>query len=353
MQHTTDAIDFTPPDDTRWRGPLLLALAAHAVLVAALTWSIRWNTDTPQQLIEAELWTALPRVAAPKLVEPEPESVEPLPPHPPAPLLPERPQSAPPPQKPVVPQPSANDAQIALQKKKEEEQRRQDRLERERQAQEKKRQQEQREREEAQQREADKKREQLKKDEAARKKREAEAAEAKKRKDAEAAKEKARKEQAERDKAEKAKSDKEKAELAKKQDAAKRADDAKQQAQLEAERKKNLERMMGLAGASGGSNARGDALQSGGPSAGYGSKLVAKIKPNIVFTDSAPGNPRAEVEVYALPDGTITGKKLLKSSSNKTWDEAVLRAIDRTATLPRDENGKVPSTLILGFRPMD
>lgn len=64
-----------------------------------------------------------------------------------------------------------------------------------------------------------------------------------------------------------------------------------------------------------------------------------------------PGNPRAEVEVRTLPDGTILSARLLKSSGHRAWDDAVLRAIERTARLPRDENGRVPSTLILGFRP--
>nr|MBP8230460.1 TonB C-terminal domain-containing protein [Xylophilus sp.] len=138
-------------------------------------------------------------------------------------------------------------------------------------------------------------------------------------------------------------------------------------AQLEADRKKNLERLLGqagssgdsngsstgVAGAKGGANAKGTAQQSSGPSAAYAGKLVARIRPNIVFTGSASGNPRAEVEVRTLPDGTIVGKKLVKSSGNPAWDEAVLRAIDRTNSLPRDENGKVPPTLLLEFRPQD
>ena len=108
-----------------------------------------------------------------------------------------------------------------------------------------------------------------------------------------------------------------------------------------------------MAGAKGGANAKGTAQQSSGPAAAYAGKLVARIRPNIVFTGSASGNPRAEVEVRTLPDGTIVGKKLVKSSGNPAWDEAVLRAIDRTNSLPRDENGKVPPTLLLEFRPQD
>lgn len=111
--------------------------------------------------------------------------------------------------------------------------------------------------------------------------------------------------------------------------------------------------MMGQAQATGAPSSTGTALQSAGPSASYAGRLVATIRPNIVFTDLIPGNPRAEVELRALPDGTIVSARLRQSSGYPSWDQAVLRAIERTGRLPLDENGRVPSTLILGFRPQD
>ncbi len=51
------------------------------------------------------------------------------------------------------------------------------------------------------------------------------------------------------------------------------------------------------------------------------------------------------------PDGTIIGKRLLKSSGNKAWDAAVLRAIDKTEAMPRDVDGRVPSPMIIEFKP--
>ena len=81
--------------------------------------------------------------------------------------------------------------------------------------------------------------------------------------------------------------------------------------------------------------------------------MAAKVKPNIVYPDAMSGNPRAEVEVRAAPDGTIVGKRLIQPSGNKAWDEAVLRALDKTETLPRDVDGRVPSSLVIGFRPKD
>ena len=54
----------------------------------------------------------------------------------------------------------------------------------------------------------------------------------------------------------------------------------------------------------------------------------------------------------AAPDGTILSRRLVKPSGNAAWDEAVLRAIDRTETLPKDDNGRVPSSIVIGFTPV-
>ena len=55
----------------------------------------------------------------------------------------------------------------------------------------------------------------------------------------------------------------------------------------------------------------------------------------------------------AASGGTILSRKLVQSSGIKSWDDAVLNAIDKTETLPADTDGKVPSVLILVFRPKD
>ena len=75
------------------------------------------------------------------------------------------------------------------------------------------------------------------------------------------------------------------------------------------------------------------------------------MKPNIVYPDAISGNPRAVVEVRAAPDGTIVGKKLIQSSGNKAWDDAVLRALEKTETLPRDVDGRIPQPMTLVFSP--
>ncbi len=127
-----------------------------------------------------------------------------------------------------------------------------------------------------------------------------------------------------------------------------------QQTRLEQQREQNLKRMLGqagVAGATGAAGATGSAQRDAGPSAGYAGKLIARVKPNIVLTEPVPGQPAAEVEVRAAPSGAIISRRLVKSSGSQVWDDAVLRAIDRTAELPRDTDGRVPPVVIITFTP--
>jgi colicin import membrane protein len=188
--------------------------------------------------------------------------------------------------------------------------------------------------------------------------------------DAQIAIEKARKEQLEKqrlekEKAERLKVEKEQAELKRKQEL-----EAQRKQEFEAQRKQKadeeriakvteqarqdqLKRMQGLAGATGGPTSTGSATRDAGPSSSYTGRVIARVKPNIVFSDELSTNPTAEVEVRAAPDGTIIGRKLIKSSGSREWDDAVLRAIDRTETLPRDVDGRVPSPIVIAFRPRE
>lgn len=88
-------------------------------------------------------------------------------------------------------------------------------------------------------------------------------------------------------------------------------------------------------------------------SVSFRSRVAAKVRPNIMFTGDPIGNPTAEVEIRAAPDGTIVSRKLLKSSGSPAWDDAVLKAIDKAEVLPRDIDGSVPPVLEIGFRPRD
>ncbi len=123
--------------------------------------------------------------------------------------------------------------------------------------------------------------------------------------------------------------------------------------QREAERQKNLQRIQGLAGASGDASARGTAMQSAGPSASYAGMIVARLKRENNFIGAVAGNPKAEVEIRVGPDGTIQGRRLLKSSGVPAWDDAVLRAIDKAGALPRDVDGRVQNPTLVVWGPQD
>ncbi len=129
---------------------------------------------------------------------------------------------------------------------------------------------------------------------------------------------------------------------------------AKKLAELkEAERLKNIERMAGLAGASGAPSSQGTALQSSGPSSSYAGLIKGRVRPNLVFPGNLSGNPLVSVEVRLAPDGTVLGRpRVLKSSGNKEWDEAVVRAFEKTELLPRD-GGKIWSPLVIDWRLSD
>ena len=124
--------------------------------------------------------------------------------------------------------------------------------------------------------------------------------------------------------------------------------DAKALAKLHDE---NMKRMMGQINAP--ADATGTAAHDSGPSAGYAGRIIARLRPKLVLTDSIPGNPAVEVEIRCAPDGTIIGRKITKPSSSKAWDDAILRAIDAAGTLPRDTDGRIPNPILLTWRPQD
>ncbi|MCY1164602.1 MAG: cell envelope integrity protein TolA [Pseudomonadota bacterium] len=297
MPSATDRLDFAPPRDAGSVRAFGLALLVHVLLIAALTWGVNWKRSDQSVSFEAELWSSVPQAAAPKLVE--------APPPPP----PEPAQKAP----EVKATPPAPDVDIALE-------------------QEKKRKLLQQQKELEAQKALDKQK-----------------AEALAKKEKEKEKElKAKEEQAKRLAAQQEAKKLEAQKQARRQDA-----DKQSQAAAQKQRQEALNRMMGLAGASGAPNASGTAQKSSGPSGSYGGKVRAKVKPNVVFTDDVAGNPTAEVEVRTTADGTIISQRLVKSSGNAAWDDAVIKAIIRTGSMPRDVDGRVPTPMILEFRPKD
>ena len=321
MPSATDRLDFGPPRDAGSLRAFGLALLVHVLLIAALTWGVNWKRSDQTVSFEAELWSSVPQEAAPKLVETAPTPPPPAP-LPPTPLPPPRPAPAPPEVKVAPPTP---DVDIALEQEK------------------KRKLQQQKEAEAQKALKAEKAADKLKAE-----------LQAKKEKEKEKEKEKAqqaKEELAKRKAAEEAK--KVAAIEAKKQETKDQEKQKLAAAAAERLRQDALKRMMGLAGASGDANAKGSAQKSSGPSASYGGKVRAAVKPNVVFTDDVAGNPKAEIEVHTTLDGTIISQRLVKSSGNKAWDDASIKAVIRTGTLPRDVDGRVPVPMILEMRPKD
>ncbi len=280
---------WRPHDVDGWRHGVGLAVAAHALLALGLAFSVSWKLSQDEPAIEAELWSEIPRGAAPSAAPPLPKLAEPEPVVPPRPpKIVERPAPEPakkpdivtertrpkPEDKPRKPPKEVFDTSPPKPVKK---------------------------------------------------------AESAKAKDEKAEKaEKAAQAKAEKDR---------------------QAREAQAAAEREAQRKASIAKMMNELGGTGGSGLPSSV--SAGPSAAYAGRIKARIKPNIVFTEQVSGNPLAKVEVRCAPDGRIIARKLTSSSGLAAWDEAVLRAVDRTEVLPADERGKVPALLLLEFRPND
>lgn len=299
MTAITAHMEFAPPATKGLLRAFGLAVVAHAALLVVLSLGVQWKRDPVLITVEAELWSALPVQAAP------PAAPEPAP-APPEPVLVPKPVIA-----PIAPPPPTPDPSIAI----------------------------------AQQKARLQKEKQLQMEKLEQEKRQKDALLAKKLKDEKEAREREMQDKLARDK--KLLFEQQKAQAIK-SDA-----DAKKLAEL---RKQQIERMNRLAGQTVGSGApesTGTAKQSSGPSASYAGRIAARIKPNITYTELIVGNPTADVEVRTSPDGTIISRKLVKSSGVKSWDDAVLNAIDKTEKLPPDTDGRVISSLTLGLRPKD
>jgi colicin import membrane protein len=131
---------------------------------------------------------------------------------------------------------------------------------------------------------------------------------------------------------------------------------------IEAKREANLARLIALintAGAPsvGASSAMAASIAPAASSplavglpASYAGLVAARVRPNIVFAESPAGNLTAVVEVRTASDGTIVGRKLLQSSGVIAWDEAVMKALDKTKTMPIDSDGRAPPIMEISFR---
>jgi colicin import membrane protein len=165
-----------------------------------------------------------------------------------------------------------------------------------------------------------------------------------------------------KEKAKEAKKEEPKKEESKKAEASKKVEakspaETKANAAAEKARADQLARLRAAAGAEGGSGGTvGSGVGGGGNAApGWTDKVIKKVKPLIVFNpESISGNPAAVILVNLAPDGAILSTSIQSSSGNTGWDRAVLLALSRAESLPKDDNGKIPQREVkLTFKPKD
>ncbi|HEX5310498.1 cell envelope integrity protein TolA [Aquabacterium sp.] len=300
-----DSTRFRPQDAGGWKPGLAMALFAHLLLVGALALGVHWKIQPPPP-VEAEMWTEVPKVQE---GNPQPE---PPPPPPPQPAEVTPPPKPVPPAEPAVEKPLEKPADMAMVPVK-----------------------------------PKAKAEKEAKKPAKKEPKEVFLPDPPKKVPPKAAEKPPVKAPA---KPESVKPDPKAEAKAKAEEArAKAAEAAKAKAEAEklaAQRRANLDRLM--------RNLAQDQIASAGLSDSYIGRLRARIKANIVFPrDGVAGNPAALVKVECNSEGRITRSTIIAASGNEQWDQAVLRALERTQVLPQDEHKRVPCPFEFNFRPQD
>ncbi|HEX4509207.1 MAG TPA: cell envelope integrity protein TolA [Burkholderiaceae bacterium] len=265
-----------PPREERLGAGTTLSLLAHAALVSALVWGVHWRTKPTAEGSSAELWAAVPQIAAPPPTE-VPATPPPAPARSPAPAPAPAPEPAPAP----VPKPPDIVSEQEKARKLEQQQR----------------------------------------------------------------------QQAEQAAAQKEAQDKARADAQKQQQLDQQKQAQADQQKLAKLRQEQLARVMGQLGAP--PDSTGNDARNAGPSASYMGRVIGLLHSNIFFSGDKSNNPAVEVDIRCAPDGTIISRRIVKSSGQQDWDDAVLRAIDRTRTLPRDVDGKTPTFIPIVWHPND
>ena len=316
------SISRLPPDDAALRPPhergtpraFLLAALFHLLLIALIAFGVHWRSHAPDA-IEAELWSPTVQVAAPRPTAPlEHHAPQPHP----------RPQT-PPPQPAPQPQPQQpSHADIVLQRQRElaalKQKQREEQLalEQQRKLQAQQRAEQQRLAEEKAQQQAEQRRLQQ------------------------------QREQQEKERQQKL------AEQKKKQEERKRLE--QQQAQLAASSRDDyMKQLMAQAG-TGAANSTGTAARSSGPSGAYAARIAGLVKQNVIFPEinQISGDPKVVITVRLDPNsGEVLGSTIKQSSGVPSWDQAVLRAIQRVGHFPPDEHGRWYTPMEIKAGPRD
>lgn len=342
-----------PAEPGSWRA-FSLAVLVHLALLGLLWFGVSWQ-NVPPITVEAEIWNIEPSEEAPP-----PAPVPPVPvPEPPKRVEPPKPVPPPKPVAPALPpkvkapepvKPKVSDPDIALEKEKEKKEKLLKQKEKELEAKLKK----EKLAEEAKEAELKQKEKELE----AKLKKEKLAEEAEleaKRKKEKLAEEKALQQ-----------AEEEKRKLAEEQERKKKAEEEKRKLAEEQKRKqeeaiaaqrakaRHEEDMRRLAGEAGAGSGNAEKSQSPKNDPGYARLVGPRIKSNTIWTQDTSSNQAVEFRVDLLPDGSVRDVILLKSSENTAFDQAVKRAIYRTAPFPPDPTtDKVPTSILVSHRPKD
>ena len=120
----------------------------------------------------------------------------------------------------------------------------------------------------------------------------------------------------------------------------------KANAEADKRREANIASLRGMAAKDGGTGGSVGSGVGGGGNAppGWSDKVIKKVRANITFNaDSFKGNKQTIIQVRLAPDGAILSRTMTSSSGDNAWDQAVLSAIDATQSLPKDDDGKLPT----------
>lgn len=315
------ATPYSIPTEPGRARAIALAAVVHVLLLAFLWIGVRWQNEAPVS-VEAEIWSPEPRNAAARAPEPEPApsvGVRSTP------TITAQAKLSPKPKSEVVPD---NKPDIALEQIKKRKAALIAKQVSEAAAEEDK--QQKTVRKEAEQKRLDKERAQ-----------------------------KARRDEQQLDKEQDRQRDQELAQQ--KKNDLKETEALKKRRQEEADSKRTeknrAEQLRYIAGNVAGNGSSGDAPKSQGSRAdsGYARKVAGIIRSNTVFNvpESLDGNPAVEYVVDLLPDGEVKGQpRKQKSSGVPGFDEAVLRAIEKS-TFPPDKSGAVPPQIIVSHKPKD
>lgn len=127
------------------------------------------------------------------------------------------------------------------------------------------------------------------------------------------------------------------------------------QQQIDEERQARLKALQVMAGnayQSGGSEHATAGPGSGGSaSSSYADRVRRRVQPNIVFAGDTSLDISTLVAVDCAPDGHVLNARIVRPSGNPGWDDAAIRAVQRSDPMPLDDNGTAPAHFTITFRP--